>query len=244
MILERLDKNSVSQIFRFLDLKSHNSFSRINKRIYEISCLDLIWKTKYQLYFNFLPSNKSDRKWKEIFKENHEIFWIPKTDKLVLWKGSKTIYNETLSYCVCEEKKRFLLKKDYTQKEIEEAVELSWKLKIDHFGYLGVGFLKEGEYDWESEDAFDEEGTCLCMHNGSIFVAGNYVGDLGFDFEQTGAILLIKIKPSEKFFKISVNGGKEFHSPLPSLTKEETYFRFAVDIGQNTLITLLNPLYF
>ena len=51
MNLEKLDRNCLSHIFHFLDLSSLNNLSRVNKRMQEIGSSDLVWKKKYELYF-------------------------------------------------------------------------------------------------------------------------------------------------------------------------------------------------
>ena len=62
MNFSKLDKNCVSQIFFFLDLYSIGCLSRVNKRLNEIGCSDLLWKKKYEIYFGDLSSNQSQQK--------------------------------------------------------------------------------------------------------------------------------------------------------------------------------------
>ena len=57
----KLVKNSVSNIFFFLDLPSIASLCLANKRLYEIGCSDLLWKRKFVSQFQNLPQNQSKR---------------------------------------------------------------------------------------------------------------------------------------------------------------------------------------
>ena len=62
MDFSSLNKNCISHIFFFLDLGSIARSSRVNKRLNEIGCSDLLWKKKYLDQFGNLPSSQSEEK--------------------------------------------------------------------------------------------------------------------------------------------------------------------------------------
>ena len=102
-----------------------------------------------------------------MFRENHEFKWIPKTDILKVENNGRTLVLKEGVYVTCEEKKKVLVygtknsQKLIENNEKQKTTEYKWNLKIDQFGYVGVGFIKsEQNYKWDEEFLDDYIAIC------------------------------------------------------------------------------------
>ena len=135
----------------------------------------LFFQTKIELWkeiinsFSNIKNNikKKQKSWKEIFKENYEFKWIPKTNYFQTENNGKTLITRLRSrYVSCQERKKVLvngLKTKRTKNGNNEKEEYKWKIRIDKYDYLGVGFAQSDyKYNWEGEVSLQNKSVIVC----------------------------------------------------------------------------------
>jgi hypothetical protein len=91
--------------------------------------------------------------------------WIPKImDGTELSNNGKTLAFKGSGFLSCEEKKKVLVNGLKTnRKENEFIKEYKWKIRIDEYKYICVGFsLSDFEYDWGREISLQPKSVIIC----------------------------------------------------------------------------------
>ena len=153
--------NPILEIFLQINLNKKGSplFSNKNRTLERNNKLIFKYKKK--------KNKKKQKSWKEIFKENYEFKWIPKTNLFQTENNGKTLITRLDSrYVSCQERKKVLvngLKTKRTKNGNNEKEEYKWKIRIDKFGYLGVGFAQSDyQYNWEREVSLNNKSVIVC----------------------------------------------------------------------------------
>ena len=153
--------NPILEIFLQINLNKKGSplFSNKNRTLERNNKLIFKYKKK--------KNKKKQKSWKEIFKENYEFKWIPKTNYFQTENNGKTlITNGWVEYLSCQERKKVLvngLKTKRTKNGNNEKEEYKWKIRIDKYDYLGVGFAQSDyKYNWEGEVSSQNKSVIVC----------------------------------------------------------------------------------
>ena len=98
------------------------------------------------------------------------MFWEFEDQNIDFSNNSKTI-STVRSYVSCKERRKVLVNSVNSKRTPtpQEKQEYTWKIRIDDYSYLGLGFAEsEHEFNWDEEISL--QGKCVICCNEIHFV--------------------------------------------------------------------------